>query len=110
MPIGLIVTAVGGSKIDSWLNQEPYPPGSNFTNLVAPLVSYGIRGAIWYQGESNENDRRHYQPKLVSLITGWRKAWNQGDFPFHFVQLPGIATSSLDNPAGGDGRAEIRQA
>ena len=110
MPIGLIVTAVGGSNIDSWLNQEPYPTGSNYSNLVAPLVGYGIRGAIWYQGESNENDRRRYQPKLESLITGWRKAWQQGDFPVHFVQLPGIGASSLDNPAGGDGRAEIRQA
>jgi sialate O-acetylesterase len=110
VPIGLITTAVGGSNIDSWLNQEPYQTGTNYAKLVAPLVGYGIRGAIWYQGESNENDRRRYQPKLESLITGWRKAWNQGDFPVHFVQLPGISASSLENPAGGDGRAEIRQA
>jgi sialate O-acetylesterase len=105
-----MATAVGGSNIESWLNQEPHATGGNFTTLVAPLVGYGIRGAIWYQGESNENDGRRYQPKLESLITGWRKAWNQGDFPVHFVQLPGISASSLDNPAGGDGRAEIRQA
>lgn len=110
VPIGLIATAVGGSNIDSWLNQQPYATGANYTKLVAPLVGYGIRGAIWYQGESNEKDRRGYQPKLESLITGWRKAWNQGDFPFHYVQLPGIGSSSVENPAGGDGRAEIRQA
>ena len=110
VPIGLIASAVGGSNIESWLNQEPYPTGANYSTLVAPVVGYGIRGAIWYQGESNEKDGRHYQPKLESLITGWRKAWKQGDFPIHFVQLPGIASSSLGNPAGGDGRAEIRQA
>ncbi len=110
VPIGLMATAVGGSNIESWLNQEPYAIGGNYSKLVAPLVGYGIRGAIWYQGESNEKDGRLYQPKLESLITGWRKAWNQGDFPVHFVQLPGISASSLENPVGGDGRAEIRQA
>lgn len=110
VPIGLIATAVGGSNIESWLNQKPYATGTNYSTLVAPLVGYGIRGAIWYQGESNEKDGRRYQPKLESLITGWRKAWNQGEFPVHFVQLPGIGSSSLENPAGGDGRAEIRQA
>ena len=110
VPMGLMVTAVGGSNIESWLNQPPYPTGGNYTKLLRPWVGYGIRGAIWYQGESNEGDRRGYQPKLESLITGWRKAWNQGDFPVHFVQLPGIGKSTTDNPAGGEGRAEIRQA
>lgn len=110
VPIGIIATAVGGSNIDSWLNQEPYTIGKHYTEHVAPLVGYGIRGMIWYQGESNEKDRRGYEPKLKSLITGWRKAWSQGNFPVHFVQLPGIGESTLDNPAGGDGRAEIRQA
>ena len=110
VPMGLIVTAVGGSNIESWLNQSPYPTGGNYSNLLKPVVGYGIRGAIWYQGESNEKDRRGYQPKLESLITGWRKVWQQGNFPVHFVQLPGIGKSTTDNPAGGDGRAEIRQA
>lgn len=110
VPMGVMVTAVGGSKIESWLNQPPYPTGKHYTKRLKPLVGYGIRGAIWYQGESNEADGRNYHPKLKSLILGWRKAWGQGDFPFHFVQLPGLKTSSPDNPAGGDGRAEIRQA
>lgn len=110
VPMGLMVTAVGGSNIESWLNQPPYPTGGNYTKLLSPWVGYSIRGAIWYQGESNEKDGRGYQPKLESLITGWRKVWSQGDFPVHFVQLPGIGKSTTENPAGGDGRAEIRQA
>jgi sialate O-acetylesterase len=81
VPMGVMVTAVGGSNIESWLNQSPYPTGGHYTNLLQPVVGYGIRGAIWYQGESNEKDRRGYQPKLESLITGWRKVWGQGDFP-----------------------------
>lgn len=110
VPVGIIVTAVGGSNIESWLNQPPYPKGKHYEELLEPLVGYGIRGAIWYQGESNEKDGRNYHPKLKALIEGWREAWDQGDFPFHFVQLPGIRESSTDNPAGGDGRAEIREA
>lgn len=110
VPVGLIVRAVGGSSIESWLNQDPYPVGANYAGLVKPVVGYGIRGSIWYQGESNAEDGLAYRPKLESLITGWRKAWGQGDFPFHFVQLPGIHESTTDNPAMGDGRAGIRQA
>ncbi len=110
VPMGVMVTAVGGSNIESWLNQPPYPTGKHHTNLVEPLVGFGIRGAVWYQGESNEKDRRAYHPKLKSLIEGWRTLWAQGDFPVHFVQLPGLRTSTRDNPAMGDGRAEIRRA
>lgn len=110
VPMGVMVTAVGGSNIESWLNQPPYPTGKNYSRLVTPLVGYGIRGMVWYQGESNESDGRGYQPKLQSLITGWRRAWDQGAFPAHFVQLPGLRSSTRENPAGGDGRAEIRQA
>jgi sialate O-acetylesterase len=110
VPVGIINAAVGGSNIESWLNQKPFETGGNYVNFIEPLVGYGLRGVIWYQGESNEKDKREYLPKLSSLITGWRTVWKQGDFPVYFVQLPGIGTSTLDNPAGGDGRAEIRQA
>lgn len=110
VPMGIMVTAVGGSKIESWLNQSPYPAGKHYESLVKPLAGFGIRGSVWYQGESNEADRRGYHPKLKYLILGWREAWGQGDFPVHFVQLPGLRESTRDNPAGGDGRAEIRQA
>ena len=110
IPVGVITRAVGGSNIESWLNQKPYETGGNYVKLITPLIGYGLGGAIWYQGESNEKDKREYHPKLKSLITGWRKVWGQGDFPVHYVQLPGLRNSTKDNPAGGDGRAEIRRA
>lgn len=120
VPMGVIVRAVGGSNIESWLNQPPYKTGGNYSKLVTPVVGYAMRGMVWYQGESNQNDGRKYQPKLESLISGWRKAWNQADskdadgptseFSAYYVQLPGIGVSPTDNPAMGDGRAEIRQA
>jgi len=120
VPVGTINASVGGSKIETWLNQPPYGLGGNYTNMIVPLAGYGIRGVVWYQGESNAGDGREYFPKLKSLIQGWREVWNQPDaadrggphanFPVYFVQLPGLGTSTHDDPAGGDGRAEIRQA
>ncbi|MCH7228709.1 sialate O-acetylesterase [Haloferula sp. A504] len=111
VPVGLINAAVGGSKIEPWLNQKPYQRGPHYESMIEPLVGYGLGGVLWYQGESNaREDGIGYLPKLKSLITGWRAAWKQGDFPVYYVQLPGIGTSPTDLPAMGDGRAGIRQA
>ena len=120
VPVGIINASVGGSKMETWLNERPFPSGGNYQRMIQPLVGYGLRGAVWYQGESNERDRRNYGPKLRALIVGWRKVWNQSsaepvggpdrEFSFYFVQLPGIGTSVPNDPRCGDGRAEIRQA
>jgi sialate O-acetylesterase len=112
VPIGLVVSAVGGSKIESWLNQKPYAKGNNYTKLIEPIVGMGIRGVVWYQGESNANKREPYRPLLTSLIEGWRKAWGQGDFPVYFVQLPGIgeAKNEIDESKfGRQGWPALRQ-
>jgi sialate O-acetylesterase len=55
--------------------------------MIQPLIPYAIRGAAWYQGESNDADEREYGCKLRALIRDWRRAWGQGDFPFLTVQL-----------------------
>lgn len=112
VPIGIVAAAVGGSNIESWLNQQPYETGGNYRKLIAPIVGYGIRGMVWYQGESNTKDGLAYQPKLTSLIGGWRKAWNQGDFPFYIVQLPGMGKPPEEgaDPAGGGDWPDTRQA
>ena len=55
--------------------------------MIAPLIPYALRGAIWYQGESNAGRAKHYQTLLPALIANWRADWNQGDFPFLLAQI-----------------------
>ena len=62
-------------------------PTALYNAMVHPLVPFAIRGAIWYQGESNRNDGLIYGKKMEALIKGWRDVWGQGDFPFYWVQL-----------------------
>jgi sialate O-acetylesterase len=89
--IGLIEAAVGGMPI------EQFSPHSGqafwYNGMIAPVIPYGIRGAIWYQGETNfwAGDRANYFDKQKTLIDSWRQIWKQGDFPFYLVQLaPGL--------------------
>jgi sialate O-acetylesterase len=58
-----------------------------YNGMIAPLQPFTMRGVIWYQGEANTAQARDYRALFSALIRGWRRAWNQGDFPFLFVQL-----------------------
>ena len=65
----------------------PGKPTGIYNAMIAPLVPYGIRGAIWYQGESNNGEGMLYYEKMKALISSWRRIWGQGEFPFLYVQL-----------------------
>lgn len=65
----------------------PLALSSLYNGMIAPLIPYGIRGAIWYQGESNASRAALYRTLFPAMIRNWRKDWGQGDFPFLFVQL-----------------------
>lgn len=58
-----------------------------YNGMIYPLVPFAIRGALWYQGESNCGDGMLYLDKMKALVGGWRKVWQQGEFPFYFVQI-----------------------
>jgi sialate O-acetylesterase len=62
-------------------------PGALYNAMIAPLVLFAIRGAIWYQGESNADRAVPYRKLFPAMIQDWRRAWGEGDFPFLFVQL-----------------------
>jgi sialate O-acetylesterase len=127
VPIGLIDTSWGGTRIEPWTppagfravpavtsiltDLEKHPPvvqlpvkskkGKKraqapqlqqtptylYNAMIHPLVPFAIRGAIWYQGESNLGDGMLYFEKMKALIMGWRTVWNEGDFSFYYVQL-----------------------
>ncbi|HUE82630.1 MAG TPA: sialate O-acetylesterase, partial [Pyrinomonadaceae bacterium] len=61
---------------------------SIYTGMIEPLIPFRIRGAIWYQGESNEARAEQYGILLPTMIRAWRERWGFGDFPFGIVQLP----------------------
>src|SRR5258705_579909 len=66
---------------------NPNGPAVLFNAMIAPLTRYAIRGAIWYQGESNASRAYQYRTLFPGMIRSWRSAWVEGGFPFYFVQL-----------------------
>jgi sialate O-acetylesterase len=79
-----------------------------YNGMIAPVIPYGIRGAIWYQGESNASRANEYRHLFPTMIKNWRADWNQGEFPFYFVQLAPFKAIKQD-PAESDW-AELREA
>ena len=62
-------------------------PSLLYNGMINPLIPYGIKGVIWYQGESNTLRSKEYEITFPNMIDNWREDWKQGDFPFLFVQL-----------------------
>lgn len=62
-------------------------PTTLYNGMLAPIIPYAIKGAIWYQGESNAGKARQYRSLFPAMIADWRATWKQGDFPFLFVQI-----------------------
>ncbi len=107
VPIGLINTSWGGTPAEVWTPKElvendaelkaaagklapfnwwPNTPGAAYNAMIAPITSFNIAGAIWYQGESNVGTYDTYDKLMRTLIGSWRKAWNK-DIPFYYVQI-----------------------
>lgn len=99
---------------------NPNAPCTLFYSRLAPLIPYGLRGVIWYQGESNAGEPAVYRRLLPQMIADWRRAFGQGDIPFLQVQLANYmaesaqpkqsswaelrdaqAATALEDPAGG---------
>jgi len=134
VPVGLIGSNWGGTRIEPWTTLagfESVPqlskianqvknykadtrvgggsPAAIYNSMVHPLTPFAMRGGIWYQGESNGNEGVTYYHKKHALVNGWRKAFQNKDLGFYWVQLANFRQPNK-NPAGGDGWAKIREA
>lgn len=90
----------------AWLNGNARP-GNIYNGVLLPTIGYGIKGAIWYQGESNAGRAYEYASLFPLMIQHWRDEWKQGDFPFYWVQL---ADFMPETPEPGESNwAELRE-
>jgi len=109
VPVGLINSSWGGTFAETWVSPEGFkalpsyaawiaeanakkPEGPNnpsvlYNAMINPLIPYAIKGAIWYQGESNAGAAFKYRTLFPTMIKSWRDGWGEGDFTFLFVQL-----------------------
>lgn len=83
-------------------------PANIYNGVLHPTIGYTIRGAIWYQGESNSSRAYQYRDLFPLMIKNWRDEWKQGDFPFYWVQLADFQ-AEVDTP-GDSSWAELREA
>jgi len=83
-------------------------PANIYNGVLHPTIGYGIRGAIWYQGESNASRAFQYRDLFPLMIQHWRDEWDQGDFPFYYVQLADYRDEVAD--PGDSDWAELREA
>ena len=127
LPVGIVVAAYGGSKVEGWLSREVlqgypdvcldedsiarmnfmYRPMVMYNAMFAPVRNYTVRGILWYQGESNVGEDDTYAQRLADMVSLWRKDLRLGDIPFYFAE---IAPYDYDTPEQDEKSAYLREA
>lgn len=117
VPIGIIESSWGGTRIESWIPKEKLIKYSNikFVNtlpleknkqkkpallynaMIAPFKDFKVKGFLWYQGESNRTNPEPYENYMEDLISSWRTQWNDDSLPFYFVQIAPFDYKKLKN-------------
>ena len=117
VPVGLIHTSWGGSRIEAWMTKESLKdipekkipqtdadikvengtPTVLYNGMLHPIVGYGMRGAIWYQGESNCGEPDLYVKMFDKMVREWRAIWGVGEFPFYYCQIAPFRYGNLNS-------------
>lgn len=97
IPVGIIHASYGGSRVEAWMSKEAIEPYKDledvhnasilYNGMLSPVVGYGIRGCLWYQGEANVDAPDLYTQLFPSLVNDWRKKWGMEEFPFYYAQI-----------------------
>ena len=107
VPVGLIDVSYGGSCVQAWMSKNtavsfedknvpekgdsiPVPnrtPTVLFNGMLYPVIGYGIKGCIWYQGETNYIEPDRYEELFPIMVNEWRTLWRIGEFPFYYAQI-----------------------
>ncbi|MBC6490391.1 sialate O-acetylesterase [Flavihumibacter stibioxidans] len=115
VPVGIIQSAWGASVVESWMDKESLSafhnkiipdqlpvnnpnktPAMLYNTMLHPYIGYTIKGVLWYQGEGNRENAHEYHALFSSMIHSWRKQWQQGEFPFYFVQIAPFEPGTLN--------------
>ena len=128
VPVGLILSAWGGSSVQAWMSNEalsPYQkvdltdrdinvkpnliPTALFNSMMNPIIPYTIKGALWYQAESNLEEAEKYKKLFPAMVEDWRKRWAIGNFPFYYVQIAPHKYSGNETVLNSKNSAFIRE-
>ena len=125
VPVGVVAAHWGGTRIEVWMSESsitainpslgyvnpetstatPLKSSCLYNYLINPMVGYGIRGFLWYQGEANTAQASDYQKLLPALIKDWREKWGLGDLPFYYAQI-----APFGGNTGANNGANLREA
>ncbi|MNI41000.1 hypothetical protein D3C73_952390 [compost metagenome] len=130
VPIGLINDSYGGSTIEAWMSPDDLKPFTEvkipakgdsikevsrtpttlYNGMLYPVIGYGIKGAIWYQGESNYERPQRYEDLFPAMVSSWRQHWDNGEFPFYYAQIAPYNYSLIAKPGTNYNSAYLRDA
>ncbi|MDA3821046.1 MAG: sialate O-acetylesterase [Bacteroidales bacterium] len=129
VPVGMIHTSWGGSSVQAWISEDVisdfqevdladvdiskgtnHIPTALFNAMINPLIPYTIKGALWYQAESNRMKPDNYKELFPAMVKDWRQRWEIGNFPFYYVQIAPYWYNDSETFSGPANSAYIREA